>query len=1288
MAPHPSRGFISRAFVFACLPAFLISGIQGVGIMPATLANDSLAKPPVTKTDNIPEVFHGETVVDPYRWLEDQKAPATREWLSAQANYLQTVTGSLPRIPELKSRLAQLLKVDSVGMPVIRGGKTFFSKRAASADVPSIWFRPTATAPDELLIDPQQLSSDGKTTVNLMDATHDGTQLICGVRTGGEDEVTPRLFDVATRTFSKVEFPKGRYSSLSFSRDGQRVYLSRHDQKIGPRAYVRDVATGKETLLFGQNFGPERILGVRLSEDDQWLVYHVYLGASSQNDVYVQSLAKPGEPIVPFAVGIDAEFDMNAIDHRAVVRTTWQSPRGRVLLADLRKPVLADCQVIVPQAEASLEGVTLAGGKMFIRWLKNVVSELKAYDLAGKELFTIDPPTLGSISGAAGAWDQSQLFYSFSSYIVPGTIYQFDIPTQKTTVWHQSEIPFDSAKFTVKQVWFPSKDGTKIPMFIAHRKDLKLDGTNPTLLYGYGGFAVNLTPGFSTKAALWMELGGVYAVANLRGGGEFGEDWHTAGYLKRKQNVFDDFYAAAEYLIANKYTSPAHLAINGGSNGGLLVGTAMTQRPDLFAAVVCSYPLLDMLRYHQFLVARFWVPEYGSSDDPEMYPILKAYSPYHHIDAQVNYPAAMFITGDADTRVDPNHARKMVARLQAVPALERPIVLMYDDALGHTGARPVSKTIDDLAIELAFLLKYTGPKEAPVGPQVSQTTKNGSKETADAELDAFFDKEWEQGLKNSPTFASYLGDERYDALWPDVSLAAIKLRHEQMKAAADELAKIRQKPLSPAAQFNARLYARQLKMNLEETKTKWYLVPLTQREGIQDENSLTDSLQFDKLSSYKNWIARLNGFPVYMDQIIALMEEGIKEGRLQPKITMQRVVKQIERQIVDDPTKSLFYKPLLSIPKELAPHQEELQAAAKEAISTKVVPAYAKFLEFFNNKYLPACYAGAGVSNLPGGDEIYRFRVREFTTLEMTPDEVHQIGLSEVARIRAEMEKIREQVKFEGDLKAFFEHLRTDPRLYFQNEKELLTEYEAFCKRVDPQLTKLFKTLPRIPYGVKAIPANMAPDTTAAYYYPPSADGSRAGMFFVNLYKPEMRPKYEIPALSLHESVPGHHLQIALSTELQGVPNFRRFAGFTAFVEGWALYSESLGEELGVYEDPYAKFGQLTYEMWRAIRLVVDTGIHSKGWTREQAIQFFRDNSAKTELDIVNEVDRYISWPGQALAYKIGELKIKELRRKAKAQLGDQLDLREFHEVILKNGAIPLAELELVVDEWLAIKAK
>jgi prolyl oligopeptidase len=410
---------------------------------------------------------------------------------------------------------------------------------------------------------------------------------------------------------------------------------------------------------------------------------------------------------------------------------------------------------------------------------------------------------------------------------------------------------------------------------------------------------------------------------------------------------------------------------------------------------------------------------------------------------------------------------------------------------------------------------------------------------------------------------------------------------------------------------------------------------------------------------------------------------------VQPQIVMQRVPAQIRRQIVDDPTQSLFYKPFKSFPASIAKaDQERLQKEAQDAIREHIVPSYKKFAEFFDKEYFPHCFTSVGAWQLPQGDKFYAHCARSFTTTSLTPDEIHEIGLKEVARIRAEMERIKEKVKFQGSLLEFFEHLRHAPEFYFTDAKDLLTAYQAFCKRVDPQLPKMFKTLPRIPYGVEPIPEHMAPDTTAAYYRPPAADGSRAGTYFVNLYKPEARPKYEIAALSLHEAVPGHHLQIAIATELQDVPEFRKQTGFTAFVEGWALYSESLGEELGVYDDPYSKFGQLTYEMWRAIRLVVDTGLHHKRWTREQAIDYFRQNSAKTELDIVNEVDRYIGWPGQALAYKIGELKIKELRDRAKTKLGTRYDQRTFHDVILRNGAVPLDVLETQVDQWIAEKQK
>lgn len=554
-------------------------------------------------------------------------------------------------------------------------------------------------------------------------------------------------------------------------------------------------------------------------------------------------------------------------------------------------------------------------------------------------------------------------------------------------------------------------------------------------------------------------------------------------------------------------------------------------------------------------------------------------------------------------------------------------------------------------------------------------------------LRQLFDEEWEYGLRAAPTWASQLGDKRYNALWPDVSLAAIERRHQHQRAVLQALDAIPLAQLTPEDRLNYRLFRRQLEWDVESHAFRGYLMPLDMRSGIQDESSVADALSFDGVRDYEDWLARLRAFPLYVEQTTALLQEGLRARIVQPQIVMRRVPAQLRRQIVDDPTQSLFYKPFRNFPADIAAaEQQRLRTAAQAAIREQIVPAFRQFAEFFEKEYLPQCFANVGAWQLPRGDEFYAFAARQFTTTGLAPAEIHAIGLREVARIRGEMEGVMRQVRFAGTLPEFFEHLRTDPRFQHRSGDELLQAYQAFCKRVDPQLPRLFKTLPRIPYGVEPIPEHMAPDTTAAYYRPPAADGSRAGTYFVNLYKPEARPKYEMAALSLHEAVPGHHLQLALATELTDVPTFRRFTGFTAYVEGWALYSESLGDELGAYADPYAKFGQLTYEIWRAIRLVVDTGLHSQKWSREQAIDYFKANSAKTELDIVNEVDRYIGWPGQALAYKIGELKIKELRARAKERLGARFDVREFHDVILRSGAVPLDILESLVDEWLAAR--
>lgn len=555
--------------------------------------------------------------------------------------------------------------------------------------------------------------------------------------------------------------------------------------------------------------------------------------------------------------------------------------------------------------------------------------------------------------------------------------------------------------------------------------------------------------------------------------------------------------------------------------------------------------------------------------------------------------------------------------------------------------------------------------------------------TAD-QLHRLINSEWQNRLKNDPTFASWLGDKRYNQSWPDVSLIKLNKRHAGRQDVLKQLAAIDQTQLSKADLINFELFRREYKTSVDEFPFGWHLVPLNQRGGIQDESSLADSLQFDKPQDYADWISRLESFPEYMDQTIALMQEGARRGIVQTKIVMKRVPSQIKRQIVTNPQSSLFYKPFKSMPDSIDDAtKQNLQARARKAITEKIVPSYKKMLSFFEATYLPACLDKPGVSQFPNGQAFYAHRARSYTTTELTPKQIHEIGLKEVSRIRAEMQKVVQQVKFQGTFREFLNHLRTDPKFYYENANELLAAYREVCMRINPKLVSQFRKLPRIPYGVEPIPAHLAPDTTTAYYRPPSADGRRAGTYFVNLYKPEVRPKYEIEVLSVHEAMPGHHLQIALAMELD-VPEFRRFGGYTAFVEGWGLYSESLGKDLGLYKDPYSRFGQLTYEMWRAVRLVVDTGMHSFGWSRARAIEFFADNTAKALFDIENEVDRYISWPGQALAYKIGELKIQELRRLSEAKLGDTFDVREFHDVILRNGAVTLDVLERLVNEWIA----
>jgi uncharacterized protein (DUF885 family) len=550
-------------------------------------------------------------------------------------------------------------------------------------------------------------------------------------------------------------------------------------------------------------------------------------------------------------------------------------------------------------------------------------------------------------------------------------------------------------------------------------------------------------------------------------------------------------------------------------------------------------------------------------------------------------------------------------------------------------------------------------------------------------LHALFDAGWERNMRENPLHASYLGDSRYDDRLPDLSPGALEASHAADRRMLGDIDAIRAQDLTPDDQLNRDLFRRLYVDSIAGYEWGTQYLPLNHMDGIQNLDQVTQLLPFATVKDYENWLARLGGFDVFMEQTIALMRAGMAKKIVQPRVIMERVPAQIAAQLVDDPTASPYYAPFRTMPDAIpAAEQARLRAAAHQSIATTVVPAYRRFDRFFRDEYLPACRDSVGVRDLPGGEQWYESRIRWFTTTDLTADQIHELGLAEVARIRGEMQKVIDKVGFKGDLQAFMQYLRTDPRFRYTDPKQLLQAYFVMAKRIDPLLTQYFGRLPRMPYGVRPIPDNTAPDNTTAYYQAPSLDGRRAGYYYVNLYKPEERPTYEIPVLSIHEAVPGHHLQIALAQELGDLPKFRRDYELTAFVEGWGLYSESLGEEMGLYADPYDKFGQLTYEMWRAVRLVVDTGMHYKGWTRQQAIDFFKANAAKTELDIVNEIDRYIAWPGQALAYKIGELKIKELRGRATRALGEKFDIRAFHDVVLGSGAIPLDVLERNVARW------
>ena len=550
-------------------------------------------------------------------------------------------------------------------------------------------------------------------------------------------------------------------------------------------------------------------------------------------------------------------------------------------------------------------------------------------------------------------------------------------------------------------------------------------------------------------------------------------------------------------------------------------------------------------------------------------------------------------------------------------------------------------------------------------------------------FELFLSDDWEKYLSNNPLFATYTGDKRQNNKINPNTVDHFFQELESDKTSLAGLYEIDFNKLNDENKLNYKLKEFSLNESINSKKFPTYYLRLNQRGGIQSFYETGNRLVYSSSQDYFDWLERLEEFTNHINISLKINKEGLSKGITQPKMITKGVIEQIDAIIDSNIDTNPYMKVFLEADESILTKSEkkDLIDNAKNLIENKINPAYVELNKFLKNDYIVNSRNSIGIKDVPGGSEYYEDLAKHFTTTNLTPDEIHEIGLTEIKRIRSEMEAIIDQVNWDGDFNSFLNYLRTSPRFYYDNGEDLLDAYLIMSKTIDPLLPKLFTVFPRAPYGVIPIPAESAPFTTTAYYNSPSP--GRPGYFYANLYKPESRPKYEIPVLTVHEAVPGHHFQISIAQELENVPMFRKYQGITAFVEGWGLYSEELGEFIGLYDDPYDKFGQLTYDMWRAIRLVVDTGMHYKDWSRDDAVNLFIENSAKSILDINNEVDRYIAWPGQALAYKIGQLKILELRNKAEKILGDKYDIKEFHDEVLKRGSLPLDLLEYYIDEWI-----
>ncbi|HXY48213.1 MAG TPA: prolyl oligopeptidase family serine peptidase [Terriglobales bacterium] len=701
-------------------------------LLPATVwAEDSsttptatAAGPPKAKVAPVGEIIHGQKVVDKYRWLEDANSPETQAWVEQELAYTRSMLDQLPGREKIHERLEQLLTIGNIGVPQVGGQFYFYTRREGTQNQPVLYVRQGQEGKDRILVDANQLAADGTIALDWWYPSEDGKYVAYGTSLSGSEMSTLHVVETATGKLLPDAIERTRAASVAWKPDNSGFYYTRYPKKgqvaEGQEMYNRhvfyhalDTDAAKDPLLYGEGLNPEWWPNVNLSEDGRWLLINVEEGWT-KSELYLADVQAGTEP-VRITDGKEFLYDGEFYKGTIYITTNEDAPHYRVFSADATKAARQNWKEVIPQTDAVLQGVSVFGGMLFAQYEQNASSQLKVFSLDGQQTEDLALPTIGSIFGSGGKWNRNEVFFGFQSFTVPPGIYRYSLADHKSSLWAKVDAPsINPAVYEVQQEWYQSKDGTRVPMFIVHKKGLPKDGHSPTLLTGYGGFNISLTPTFNRSAYIWLEHGGVYAVANLRGGAEFGEDWHRAGMLEKKQNVFDDFVAGAEYLIAQKYTDKDHLAILGGSNGGLLMGAMITQRPDLFRAVVCAVPLLDMLRYQYFQIAKLWVPEYGSAEDAKQFEWLYAYSPYHHVKPGVEYPAILFMTADTDTRVDPMHAKKMAALMQAEArngtSRERPILLRVETKAGHGAGKPVIKQIEENTDIYSFLFWQLGKR--------------------------------------------------------------------------------------------------------------------------------------------------------------------------------------------------------------------------------------------------------------------------------------------------------------------------------------------------------------------------------------------------------------------------------------------------------------------------------------------------------------------------------------------------------------------------------------------------